>query len=105
MCVLSATQVLASAIKKTGRKQAISLQQLIKYNELLLKSFPDYYNTINLDDLSFEIGSVATEFEITINEKYEREIKLVRNASFDYSLYENTMPDGIAERLAEIELP
>jgi len=105
MCVLSATQVLASAISKAGNKRTISLSQLIRYNKLLLDNLTDYYNIIDIRDLSFEISSVAPEFEITVNEKYEKIIGLSRGSSFDYALYESTMPDGIAKRLASIELP
>ncbi len=105
MCVLSATQVLASALNKVGQQQEISLSRLIKYNKLLLEKLTNYYNIIDLYDLSFEIASVASEFEMVINEKHERIIRLCRDAEFDYSLYVNTMPDGIANQLEEIEVP
>ena len=105
VCVLSATQVLASAISKSGRKKSVSVGQLISYNDLILKEITDYFNTIDMGDLSFEVGSVAREFEIITNEDYERVIRVRQDADFDYAFYANTMPKGIAQRLEAIELP
>ena len=105
MCVLSATQVLASAINKSGRKKSVSVSQLIRYNDLLLKEIVDYFNTIDISELTFEVGSIAPEFEIIINEDYEHVINVSRGASFNYSLYEKTMPGEIARKLEAIELP
>lgn len=105
MCVLSATQVLASAMNKAIDIKVLSVGQLVRYNELLLEHLSDYYNTIDLYDLAFEISSVASEFEISINENYERVIRLCDSTLFDYDLYKRTMPLGIAEQIEAIQLP
>ena len=105
MGVLSATQILASAINKSGRKKSVSVSQLIRYNDLLLKEITDYFNTIDLNELSFEVGSIAPEFEIMMNDDYEHVIKVSNDANFNYSFYEKTMPKEIVERLKNIELP
>ncbi len=105
MCNLSASQVLASAMNKAGSKHEITLVQLVKYNRLLLEQLPDYFGNIDLTELAFELQSVATEFEIVLNDDYERVIRLRKGAKFDYALYEKTFPDGVANCLANIELP
>jgi len=105
MCVLSATQVLASAINKSGIKKSVSVGQLVRYNNLLLKEIVDYFNTIDISDLLFEVSSVANEFEIIMNEDYDSIIMVSHDASFDYSVYEKTMPREVAAKLEAIELP
>ena len=105
MCVLSATQVLASAFDKSDGSKSISVSQLIRYNDLLLESLPDYFNIIDLDELSFEVGSIASEFEITINENYERIIKVSHDEPFNYDPYRKTMPQEVAQKLEAIALP
>ena len=95
------TQILASAMSKTEKKE-ITIGQLVRYNDMLLKRIPDYYGSIDLDELAFEISSVAREFRLITNEDYERVIVLSGESDFDYNIYKKTFAKGIAEILDEI---
>ena len=105
MCTLSATQVLASAMSKLGTKKMISIVELIKYNNLLLERISDYHNTIDINELSFEVSCVANEFEIYMNENYEQVIRISQENNFNYALYKSTMPEDVAKQLEWIDLP
>ena len=105
MCVLSASQVVASAMSKIGDRKELSVGQLVRYNNVLLDKIADYYTTIDLDDLYFEFSSIAPEFIITVNENYERVIQLNPDKAFNYSIYMRTIPDSVANILNEIEVP
>ena len=105
MCVLSASQIVASAMSKMGDRKELSIGQLVRYNNVLLEKIANYYTTIDLDDLYFEFSSIAPEFIITVNENYERVIQLNPKKVFKYNIYKRTIPDSVVKILEEIEVP
>jgi len=104
MCFLSCTQVVASAMNKCEVKE-ISVSRLVRYNSELLCKIPDYYNTIDINELVFEISSVASEFEIFVTESYEKIVRLVSDKDFNYESYKKTIPPNITDLIETIELP
>ena len=105
ICVLSASQVVASAMSRMDDKKELSISQLVRYNNILLDKIADYYCTIDLDDLYFEFSSIAPEFVIAINENYERVIQLNPPKAFNYSIYMRTFPENVVNILEGIEVP